>query len=526
MFTGVVARASSPDNPGRAARSTSDAHARVPRSAPDRGGFTAVALNGHNPEIEEEDGKVPNKFLQLIEYIRSNIFLLTFLLYTSWLTVGCIFYTHYEKFTPSTAFYFAVEAGLAIGFCQPGDVDDWSKLFTIAFVRAGTTVVSGCVVTVIIRVLSPGVCILAKHITTEDRYARIAWPQSEHDGNNNRVRMWWESLEGICRYCRCSLKYLAVSVGYDQNRLLYTQLVVFFLWMGLGCAYGMLVEDWTFITSLYWAVTGSSGGGLQSAPCDPGTGGEGQPLCDMGHRGWLMGFFFIGGVPFYAMTMGNFAFLLARHAVAAHSQRMVRKPINREEFMFTANLLSARGHLSTSLNMGEFILLNFMRLGMITGDQIVQFREQFRELDPDGKGVLELAELEDLGIVIRDTKKLDHNGKPRMPRPSSVEQLLRTIFPASPPHFPAVDSGSKNSAASGAGIGVGVGRGNFTTLSPQIITSWSASDLANTIYLTPGVVSKETNEAKDDAPLDASQAIDDWDVGLELEAQLGDVQSP
>ena len=423
MLSGVVARGG-----GDGRRNSSKLSGRTPVKTPSKGlsvkGFsqgkeTPISMRYDATTTEEEE--VPAKPLhpvvakayEWIDYVRSDIFLLTILVYALWLTVGLLYYIHYEQFTWPTAFYYAIEAGLAIGFCSPGDVDDYSKLFTMGFVLAGTTVVSGCMATVILRLLSPGVSILST-VAPEDEYLDIQWPKRPFEN--------WESFK---LYLQCIAEHVAVFMRYESNKLFYTQFVVFLIWMGLGCVYGMLVENWTFITSLYWAVTGSSGGGLQSAPCNPGTGGTNadgtaQPLCDMGIRGFIMGLFFMGGVPFYAMTMSNFAFYIARHAIHMHAQRMVRTPVNYDEFLFSANLLSAKGHLSTSLNMGEYVLLNFMRLGVISGDQIVEFRDQFRELDKNDRGVLELKELEELGIVTRRPKR-------GIRRRGTIDNLLRVL---------------------------------------------------------------------------------------------------
>jgi len=381
---------------------------------------SSSTLSFQDNQQQQQVRRTPiNKTWTWFAYVLEDIYTLTGFVYFVWLLVGCVFYVHYGQFTWPTALYFSVEAGLAIGFCQPGDVDDFSKLFTLAFVLVGTTVVSGCIAQVITRMLSPGVSILVtKTRSTEEKYRDIKWPYTRSP--------WWEN--NPMPFIHCAWQYLIIFISYDQYRLQYSQFLVFLLWMGLGCIYGMLVEKWTFITSLYWAVTGSSGGGLQSAPCNDGTGGPGQPLCDMGIRGLIMAIFFIGGVPFYAMTMGNFAFLLASRSMEAHILRMVRQPINHDEFIFSANILSPEGHKSTSLNQGEFILLNFMRLGIVSGEQIEQFSEQFRELDTAKRGVLELEDLQKIGVVVeRDHAALDsplpQNNSPPTAFLSRIEEV-------------------------------------------------------------------------------------------------------
>jgi hypothetical protein len=98
------------------------------------------------------------------------------------------------------------------------------------------------------------------------------------------------------------------------------------------------------------------------------------------------------------------------------------------EFIFSANILSPEGHKSTSLNQGEFILLNFMRLGIVSGEQIEQFSEQFRELDTAKRGVLELEDLQKIGVVVeRDHTALDsplpQNNSPPTAFISRIEEV-------------------------------------------------------------------------------------------------------
>lgn len=526
MFAGVLARSGSASGKhsspvGRQALSRGPREFSSERRVSQRvNGIEPVKL----PDISETEEAEPvdRGLTHWSDPIFNNIYLLTLLVYGLWLIVGCLFYVHYEGFTLPTAFYFAVEAGLAIGFCQPADIDDPSKIFTLFFVLAGTSVVSGCMATVILRVLSPGVRILVTQHNKVDDLNAVSWPEKGVG----------VTCESALVYCRAVARYITTTVryAYDEHKLVVTQLAIFFVWMGLGCIYGMLVEKWTFVTSLYWSVTGSSGGGLQSAPCDEGTGGVDQPLCDMGYRGWIMGLFFIGGVPFYAMVMGNVAFVLARHAIDYHNKEMVRKPINYDEFLFTANLLSAKGHLSTSLNRGEFILLQFMRQGIICGDQVVQFREQFIMLDKESKGVLELDELEELGIVTKVPSRRVLLGR------ESLRGLGEINFPESPTTSSKCgDLEEEEVGAIDLNRSVLASPRTRTFSQGEIITSWSESDLAamlacslSTKAFSPTLEDSrqaaETNgnicESDQD---DDHDAVGLWDVGLSLDH---DARSP
>lgn len=233
------------------AESGSGKHLSAPRAKLVRSTSSTLSLEDNQQNQQRvQSTPITDKTTTWCDYVLEDIYTLTGFVYFAWLVVGCMFYVHYGQFTWPTALYFSVEAGLAIGFCQPGDVDDWSKLFTLVFVLVGTTVVSGCIAQVITRLLSPGVSILVtKTRSAEEKLREIKWPYIRSP--------WWENHP--MPFIHCAWQHVMIFVSYDQYRLQYSQFLVFLLWMGLGCIYGMLVEKWTFITSLYWAVTGSSG---------------------------------------------------------------------------------------------------------------------------------------------------------------------------------------------------------------------------------------------------------------------------
>eukprot|EP01037_Dinobryon_pediforme_P021241 gene21241-22061_t len=67
--------------------------------------------------------------------------------------------------------------------------------------------------------------------------------------------------------------------------------------MSLGVVYGIVYEGWSFITSLYFAITASSTAGLQSPPCLKSST-FGTQYCDLGViRAALSGVFSMVGVP-------------------------------------------------------------------------------------------------------------------------------------------------------------------------------------------------------------------------------------
>lgn len=225
-------------------------------------------------EVEVIEVHFITKLLHNAPFVVSSV-------YCTWLLVGTIWYKFYMSWTFSTAFYYAVEAGLSIGFCYPSEKDDITRSFTIIFVLLGSSVISG------------SLGFLASYLLGNQSYLEpveyhldsMSWRDEE-----NKV-----TVTSLGRYLWYVVKY---SLGWYSNRVLLKTMAVFWVWMGLGVVYGMLVEKWDFITSLYWAITSTSTGGLQTAPCLPGSFGNSGTECDMGNfRGTIMGAYFVIGVP-------------------------------------------------------------------------------------------------------------------------------------------------------------------------------------------------------------------------------------
>jgi hypothetical protein len=72
-----------------------------------------------------------------------NIYIVTGLIYVCWMFVGTLFYYFYDEWRIATAFYYAMEAGLSIGYCNPTEKTDPGRLFTIVYVIFGSSVVVG-----------------------------------------------------------------------------------------------------------------------------------------------------------------------------------------------------------------------------------------------------------------------------------------------------------------------------------------------------------------------------------------------
>ena len=353
-------------------------------------------------ELKQNEKK--NPLIQALDFIASDIYLFSTLTYAFWIFCGLVWYKYYSNWTWATAYYYTIEAGLSIGFCYPAEKEDWSKLFTIFYVLIGSSVVSGCLGLLATSLVSTRVSLVA---------AQHGLGAMNYRNEDNQI-----TFTSVSKWLWYHTKYLS---GWYTHRSRTIIVAAFIIWMGLGTAYGMVFEHWTFITALYWAVTSSSTGGLQSPPCESGSD---EFTCNMGNlRGTLMGIFMMVGVPLYAAAIGQFAHIAVGRAIAAREEKMLSRPIEDAEFIFAANILSPEG--SQTLVLGEYILLELLRLGQTNQQQIEVLKKRFYALDKDKVGELAIWDLQRTGQVV--PRKLHSIELARRLRSRSIE-----LFPSSP----------------------------------------------------------------------------------------------
>lgn len=145
----------------------------------------------------------------------------------------------------------------------------------------------------------------------------------------------------------------------------------FSFWMLLGTIYGLAAEKWTFIQSVYFAVSSCSTGGLQSVT----------------RSSWCVlfaGFYSLVGVPMYAAALGTFANIV----VDKYNDKIFNEKMNAKfeaaEVQFVEHV---NGHGDTEyMDQTEFMEVQLLKLGNVDGDLLKQLRDQFKELDKHGNG--------------------------------------------------------------------------------------------------------------------------------------------
>ncbi len=357
----------------------------------------------------------------LLLFLIVNPYLLCFIVVTLWVSCGIVFYQFHDRWTTATAFYYAIEAGLSIGFCYPAEIDDKSRVYTIFYVMIASSFVSGTV------------GIFLTHLFRQN----IHLVPAEHGINAIKIRNRHDEItvESVARYVWYHLKYF---IGWYHNRFLTIMTLLFVFWMAVGTVYGVYKEGYTFITGLYWAVTSCATGGLQTPPClGPGT--DDGTTCNMGDfRGTVMGVYFLIGVPIYAITIAQYARRLFGPLAVERELRLMDRPIEDSQFLYAANVLSPEG--SETLVMGEYIILELLRLGLVDQARIEQFKQKFYELDVHNKGELEFSDLHAIGKIV--PRKMHSVDVARRIRNRSLEFLYRNLSSPAKPSQTTDGSGS------------------------------------------------------------------------------------
>lgn len=116
-----------------------------------------------------------------------------------------------------------------------------------------------------------------------------------------------------------------------------------------------------------------------------------------------MGLFMTFGVPIYASLISLFSKIGIQHALMARRKKLLSRPIDADEFIYAAEILSEPG--SRTLNKGEFIIFTLLRLKVISPDEIEFLKEEFVKYDLNASDSLTLEELKQRGRVYEGHSK-------------------------------------------------------------------------------------------------------------------------
>lgn len=139
-----------------------------------------------------------------------------------------------------------------------------------------------------------------------------------------------------------------VLVGWYKYRRILILIAANTACMGSAVIYGMAKLDWSFIKSLYFAVTTVSTGGLQGPPCV--SGGGNPQRCELADSDAVfVAFYAMFGVPLYFLTLGIFAGAIVNHGVKARHKAKLYAPIEGRDFIYATKLLSEKDSVTLTL---------------------------------------------------------------------------------------------------------------------------------------------------------------------------------
>mmetsp|Transcript_74872 Transcript_74872/g.219341 ORF Transcript_74872/g.219341 Transcript_74872/m.219341 type:complete len:418 (+) Transcript_74872:66-1319(+) len=361
------------------------------------------------------------------------------------------------------SFYYSVQAGLSIGFGLLPETEEGSRLYTVFHVMVGSSIVGGILALFMTLAISRHHAdadreerILARHcqrlhrdgykgfkleelrglMRRHPRFYRdiLELVESDHATVESKMDTFLQmtdkerrkavdeliveahSQEDQLKGGRLSMDQLKEldsrerGIKYKLQTMLaahYSFVVVwglFCFWMLLGIIYGVVAEKWSFIQSLYFAVSTCSTGGLQSVTRSP--------------DGWhvlFAAFFALIGVPMYGAALGTFANVIVdRYNAKVFNARMnTRFEAAEVEFVEHIN-----GHRDTEyMGQAEFLELELLKLGVADRDLLTQLRDKFRELDTRGEGKVK----KDL-LIQADKRRIKRINKQMEEKPKTPEQ--------------------------------------------------------------------------------------------------------
>jgi len=295
----------------------------------------------------------------------SEVFLAVIVVGT-YLMTSTSFYVCWNGWTWPAAFYYAVQAGLSIGFGVLAETDDISRAYT-----TGHALVGAIMVTTMLSIFFEHGC---------DRIHKIATQCHNH------------------RHPKQKHEFLAAhtSVNLHQKFIddfISIEVAVLGIWLLAGALFGVFIEDWSFVQSTYYALTAISTGGLQG-PSETATSFIFTAL------------FSLSGVPIFSAATAKFATTWLEHrAVHRMQEQLATEHMSSSDFadiqtLTTAQGSKGKGEVENCVNLAEYLEMELERLGLVQPEHVRTIVDRFRVLDTDNSGSLSLKEARSGGLVV------------------------------------------------------------------------------------------------------------------------------
>jgi Ca2+-binding EF-hand superfamily protein len=351
-----------------------------------------------------------------------------------WITTGTLFYSICNDWPVPQSFFYAVDAGMSIGFCT--DVVETklvSKTFTIFYILLGASVVGGALA-LFIQDSVEGISdnqrdtkeyqllleqkVFEKYNVSNsgalsfDEFQHLLNASTDVPLSKKDIDMLWTRFDrlkdGVIHFEEFAGTYRGIeslieslrdeqrksiqphtwlsrtihTVWNCENRIYF----VLMAWILLGVVWGMLDQGWDPITATHFAVSALATGGLTAPPVNSQGILPAEPAI-------FCGFYCLLGIPLMAVTLGHFARVLVSEHVTAMEEHALTRPITATEYNVAKQNLTVRtSHSGRGLHLGDFVVLQLMRQGRLSVETFEVLKKEFEILDKDKTGMLSLEE--------------------------------------------------------------------------------------------------------------------------------------
>lgn len=362
---------------------------------------------------------------------------------TDRVALGTLFYSYYNDWPLPQSFFYAVDAGMSIGFCTDvAETKVASRAFTVVYILLGASCVGGALALMVQNIIDSAASrssALYKHILERDSFKKAFFQEG---GGRSFVTSLTRGLSGkkkgtlsyddfrqALEQDGCTLSddsFLKVCALYDpcQNGFIdFDDFSRIFQGIDrilpsthyLHCnplLVRILAHIWNAFTSLFtnedrriylifilWVGMGITWG-INDQHWDPitathfavsalATGGLTAPPVD--ENGILpagpaifCGMYCLFGIPLFALTLGQFARVLVEGHIVEEEHAAITRPLSRSEFQFASKICSK----DDAIHLSDFIVLQLFRQGKLSVESLEFMKRQFELFDKNQSGRL------------------------------------------------------------------------------------------------------------------------------------------
>jgi len=368
-----------------------------------------------------------------------------------WITTGTIFYSVINRWSIPTSFFYAVDAGMSIGFCIPevAETTITSRAFSIVFILAGASVVGGALALLVSDLLDESSEVITRGyrlMLEKDAFARydtdgdgvisrremvgllqgmgygshvygatanVALSRDGlvelcdelfHQKSNNEgitIREFigtFQHIESLLRDKRFGTEH-TTTPSSSQRRRYQQQGVTSLLGRYLKNSHTLyLVFTLWIIVGILWGIGAQKWDPITAthfAISALATGGLTAPPVDAtgilpNSTAIFVGFYCLLGIPLFYCVMGHYAKMLVSKNLLDMEEFIIAAPLKRYEYDLVAKSLCSPG--DEYIHLSDFLVMHFLRRGGTDLDTVRLVRNQFEALDVDKDGVLTFEE--------------------------------------------------------------------------------------------------------------------------------------